>query len=241
MSEIYTFEDNTMVFADYKNPSRHKHLAYHVLISLDEKIDWNIDGKSVLCRGICISDNVDHVGRTYKNGVVITFLFPAVSAYAYSLKKNYLKSSEYAVIDEKIVDKVSDIYHNFINDKEEMDKRILQTCHLDKNENKKYDERVQMVISYIKNAESIDSDIVDKLCRRVFLSKSRLSHIFRSETGMTLKNYLSLQKLKKTYEYLKSGMNITDSAVMAGFSSPSHCAATCKRMFGISISDFYKQ
>ena len=67
-----------------------------------------------------------------------------------------------------------------------------------------------------------------------------MSHIFKDETGMTLHSYLALVKLRKTTEYIEQGMNITEASIYAGFDTPSHCAATCKRMFGISLREVYK-
>lgn len=34
---------------------------------------------------------------------------------------------------------------------------------------------------------------------------------------------------------------LDEACMLAGVDSPSHCAATCKRMYGISLRDMYKQ
>jgi len=39
---------------------------------------------------------------------------------------------------------------------------------------------------------------------------------------------------------LIKGENITTASLHAGFNSSSHYAATCKKMFGITCSDFIK-
>lgn len=49
----------------------------------------------------------------------------------------------------------------------------------------------------------------------------------------TLKNYESVDP-----DCIKA--LASDAALTAGFDSPSHLAATCKRMFGISMTDFFK-
>ena len=46
--------------------------------------------------------------------------------------------------------------------------------------------------------------------------------------------------MKKGYIYYRKYGNVTDAAMRAGFDSPSHFAATCKRMFGISFSEIMK-
>ena len=104
-----------------------------------------------------------------------------------------------------------------------------------------YDVRIQDVNEYIHKADIHEHSIVEELSREVCLSKSRLSHLFREQTGMTLHSYLAFEKLRKTWRYMGLGYSITDSCMRAGFASPSHCAATSKRMFGISLMDAYTQ
>jgi AraC-like DNA-binding protein len=46
--------------------------------------------------------------------------------------------------------------------------------------------------------------------------------------------------MRKAYTYIASGDNITDASIKAGFSSSSHFANVCKRMFGITFTAFLK-
>ena len=87
---------------------------------------------------------------------------------------------------------------------------------------------------------TIKSTIVEDLSRHIFLSKSRMSHIFKEQTGMSLHSYIAAEKLHKAFDYINQGLSITEASMAAGFDSPSHCASTCKRMFGISFRNIYK-
>ena len=49
-----------------------------------------------------------------------------------------------------------------------------------------------------------------------------------------------MDKMRKGYIHFQKYGNITEASMRAGFDSPSHFAATCKRMFGISFSEFVK-
>ncbi len=149
---------------------------------------------------------------------------------------NRFKSYSYNNIDVK--DDVN-INKNMISDKI-LYESLMSICGLNKNDFCTFDKRVSEILSYIKKQKCIQPSMVDELSRNVFLSKSRLSHIFKKETGMTLHSFLALEKLKKTSKYINEGMNITEASIAAGFDSPSHCAATCKRMFGISLREVYK-
>ena len=78
------------------------------------------------------------------------------------------------------------------------------------------------------------------LSNHVFLSQSRMTHLFKQETGITIHNYLAFQKLRKTYARFALGDPITNSCMSAGFNSPSHFSATFQQMFGIFLRDVYR-
>ena len=81
---------------------------------------------------------------------------------------------------------------------------------------------------------------MDILSEKLNLSKSRVSHIFKENIGISIKRYLVLEKMKKCYEYFKTTGSITNASINAGFYSSSHFATTCKKMFGISFSELEK-
>lgn len=60
-----------------------------------------------------------------------------------------------------------------------------------------------------------------------------LSHLFREQTGVSLKSYILLHQMEKAFIELLNGATITQAAMEAGFDSPSHFAATVKRMMGM--------
>ncbi|WFD11897.1 helix-turn-helix transcriptional regulator [Tepidibacter hydrothermalis] len=131
-------------------------------------------------------------------------------------------------------------YKNHRRDKEILDLILLQECGLDHLDNHKYEERIEKALAYISGLKTIQHSIVDDLSKRLYISKSKLSHLFKEQTGMTLHSYLAFEKLRKTYKYYHEGLNITEACILAGFSSSSHCSATCKKMFGISLREVHK-
>ncbi|ACA56904.1 helix-turn-helix domain-containing protein [Clostridium botulinum] len=239
MSEILKFCDPMLILADYKSPERHKHLASHIIISLGGEMKWQIESKNIKCRGICIDSNVVHTGTIVKEGSII-FLFTEISRYASSIKQKHLNGNSYAILNDDVVDRMIKKYENHQNDKETLDEILLQQCGIYNSDNHRYEKRVEEILSYISGLKTIEHSIVDDLSNHIYVSKSRLSHLFREQTGMTLHSYLAFEKLRKTYKYFCEGMNITEACILAGFDSSSHCASTCKRMFGISLRDVYK-
>ncbi|CBZ02476.1 AraC family transcriptional regulator [Clostridium botulinum] len=239
MSEILKFCDPMLILADYKDPERHKHFALHIIISLGGEMEWQIGSKNIKCRGICINSNVVHTGTIAKEGSIV-FLFTEISRYSASIKQKYLNGNPYEVLNDDVVDKMIEEYINHRNHKGTLDAILLRQCGIDNSDNQRYEERVEEILYYISGLKTIEHPIVDDLSNHIYLSKSRLSHLFKEQTGMTLHSYLAFEKLRKTYKYFYEGMNITEACILAGFDSSSHCASTCKRMFGISLRDVYK-
>lgn len=239
MSEILKFCDPMMIVADYKNPQIHKHLASHIIVSLGGKMEWHIENETINCRGICIDSNVTHTGKIAKEGAIV-FLFTEISRYTGEIKKKYLNGKSYKPLNDDLVDKMIMEYIKHLKDKENLNEILLRQCEINDSGDFRYEKRVEKVLSYISTLETIEHSIVEDLSNEIYLSKSRLSHLFKEQTGMTLHSYLAFEKLRKTYRYFCEGKSITESCILAGFNSSSHLASTCRRMFGISLRDVYK-
>ena len=97
------------------------------------------------------------------------------------------------------------------------------------------DERISQLITDIGEYKYLESSIPD-IARTMYLSESRLSHMFKESMGISLKGYLNLKQIQYAYEHIRQGESITSAALDAGFSSSAHLAAACKKMMGISIS-----
>lgn len=101
------------------------------------------------------------------------------------------------------------------------------------------DERVIEIIENI-NMDIYAEKNVSEIAKTMNFSESRLEHLFSEKTGIRIKHYLLLHKLRKAYKQVSVEKNITDAAYEGGFSDSSHLAAVSKRLLGISVSDVFK-
>jgi len=76
---------------------------------------------------------------------------------------------------------------------------------------------------------------MDALAGRVFLSKSRVAHVFSRQTGITLKDYLQYKRLESACRKMLRGMNITQAAYDTGFSGSSHIASSSIKLTGMQL------
>src|SRR5918993_3311860 len=96
------------------------------------------------------------------------------------------------------------------------------------------DPRVQIAINLIK--KNLHRDLtLSCVAQAVCLSPSRLRHLFKIETGVTVKRYLHLQRLEEAKVQIE-GTLLTMKQVMflVGLRDESHFTRDFKRCFGIT-------
>ncbi len=101
------------------------------------------------------------------------------------------------------------------------------------------DKRIIEIIEKINNDTYPDRSVAE-IAKHINLSESRLEHLFSEKTGIRLKHYLLLHKLRKAYKQVCEGKSVTEAAYEGGFADSSHLAVVSKRLLGISVSDVMK-
>lgn len=235
----YYFTDHILLFANYKTPGQHRHFAKHLIFGLDRNIECTVENEKIFCRGICIQSNTIHTVCTKKTKTLV-LLIDETSIFARLLDSLYFQGNSYKTLDKMLAENVAALCRNY-TDIETLKKKILSIYGIESSPPVFYDDRIRDVLLAIENRDSIDENVFEYLCGIACLSQSRLSHLFREQMKIPLASYLVIAKMQKTYNYIVRGEDLTTASVHAGFYSASHFAATCKKMFGLSFSDFYKQ
>ncbi len=229
--------DHIMMRAEYRTPDPHSHLAVHFIAGLDGPVHCVVSGDSFDADAVFIASDVVHTAYA-ETGDMLVFLFDTAGSIAEEAQKQYLCGRPYFCGDKETVEKLREIWKN--NPPAQADSLITQLLGLDTVGNTLRDERISQVLEYLRSLDEVPEDITAQLCAKVCLSPSRLSHLFKENMGISLHRYLAMDKMRKGYIHFQKYGNITEASMRAGFDSPSHFAATCKRMFGISFSEFVK-
>lgn len=230
MTEIFYASDHVLLSMGYNCPEEHRHLAKHIIVGCGSDFIFNVNGIYIQCCGICIGSDVPHTVLKASSGLV--FLFDETCSLSKQLEGLYLKGKPFSTLNRNLCDRVVKEWGRNRLNAAEFDRRILTACGLNKNDKINYDRRVAKLLESIHKAENISSGTFKKLCCAAGLSQSRLSHLFKEQTGVSLGSYLVFEKIRKTFRYLESGENITDACIHAGFDSSSHFSSTYKRFFG---------
>lgn len=97
------------------------------------------------------------------------------------------------------------------------------------------DDRIARALAYMR-ARDARGLTQDEVARTVFLSPSRFAHLFTEEVGLPFRRYLLWRKLNRAMSAFGHGMNLSESAHVAGFADSAHLTRTFNQMFGIPPS-----
>ena len=94
------------------------------------------------------------------------------------------------------------------------------------------DERIRRVIGHAAAHPDLSLDAA-AAGAGVYLSPSRLRHLFVEQTGLPFKTYMLWQRLVRALESYAVGQSLTEAAHLAGFSDSAHFSRVFKRYFGL--------
>lgn len=235
MLKIFWDQDNIGFIGDQINTTEHSHCLLQVFLSLDEPLQITVADKQISGQCIVVNKNVKHTFLC-NNKRHLSILIEPSSNFAKDLSAkmngDYLIcEKEIAYLQQKAALLLNTTqrkaYLSFIHD-------LSDYLGIERNDGV-LDERIVELLDILQNCDCYDHTI-ENFAKKVSLSSSRLSHLFRDQIGIPLKSYILFHQLKKAFEAILGGQNITDAAMIAGFDSPSHFAATAKKWMGVSVS-----
>ncbi len=104
----------------------------------------------------------------------------------------------------------------------------------------KYSRYVSEAMKYIESHFGEDISL-STVADHLGLSESRLSHLFKDETGQSPGSYLIQTRIKAAMEMLKDCRSkVYEVAEQTGFRDIAHFSSTFKRIVGVSPSDYQK-
>ena len=97
--------------------------------------------------------------------------------------------------------------------------------------------RVNDILSYINKHYAEDISL-DDLAAQFFISKSRLSQIFKNATGFSVGNYIIVYRIKRACELLQEGESVLKAGQLVGFNNNTHFIRMFKQHIGCSPGRF---
>ncbi len=91
-------------------------------------------------------------------------------------------------------------------------------------------EKILLILDYINNHLSDDLTI-DNLSERFFISRYHLMHLFKTSTGYTVGNYITIKRLFFARAMIQSGTPVTEACYLSGFQNYSTFSRAYKKHF----------
>ena len=107
--------------------------------------------------------------------------------------------------------------------------------------NKIVEDIKQLVMQYIAQGDEKQMKLSSFITKRLHYDYSYLSDLFSSIEGITIEQYLILQRIEKVKEFLVyDQLSLTEIAYQLGYSSVHHLSAQFKKVTGLTPSHFKK-
>lgn len=236
MLKVFWDKDNIAFIGNQVNSSAHSHYVLQVFLSLDEPLQAIIEDEKVSGKCIIINENVKHA-FSCDNKTRISLLIEPSSNFSKELAAKI--DGNYLICDKPDINVIQQKAAILVNgaDKEQylsFAQDLAEYLGVQR-KTKVLDERILRLLELLQNCDCYDHTI-ENFAQCVCLSSSRLSHLFKEQIGVPLKSYILFHQLEKAFKAVLNGTNITDAAMLAGFDSPSHFAATVKKWMGMPVS-----
>ena len=213
----------------------HAHHAIQLSICLDGELEVAAAGKSLSGRAIAVASDAQH--RFAARGLIAFLFVEPESAIGRTLTaKLFAKGSLASVSHAGFLNEVEALRSSL--DRADAKPLMLAAAKRALNHlapvtcTRRPDERIQRIIDYA--SANLDRALTLKSASTgVFLSGSRLRHLFVEQTGLAFRTYLLWLRLVNAVAVYSEGASLTEAAHLSGFSDSAHFSRVFKRTFGL--------
>lgn len=238
MHQIFMWGQNFAAITDRIEADLHKHWLLQLFIATDKALSIKVEDTVLNCKAVLVNLNTRHA--FYSNSDThFTMLIDPTTVIGRAMRLNFLDNASFYVMEADASDALCKGLKSAIANEASQDYKVFFEeiqRYFYKEDSQTIDYRIELVLQWIDSC-GCEEPIIHKvrgIADEIGLSESRLSHLFKNETGIPLKSYIVLHMIKQTYQRLFSGYNITQAALESGFDSPSHFAFVHKKMTGMS-------
>ena len=236
-SALYVWNGISMFWGTSFHTDPHLHNTLQLVFDMDkhfllkdESTPWSPFGAAII--------RAEHMHQLDSNGSIQLFIYlDAMSAYAKALASKYLDKSSIATLPGKALRNLSNDYFKSLLLNTDC-QRLLKGCHtildqlIEVTSVKKVDCRVKSALDFI-NLNSNRTFKVNEVANHVCLSESRLRHLFKSQVGQPIQNFIQWMRVVDSLNMVLSGKQISQSAIDAGFWDGAHMTRSYQGLLGI--------
>ena len=228
-AHLYRWSRHWLVTGDIPHNESHRHISASVLLGLLGEFELSVNGVRRHTRAAIVAPEVEQSLSAPNTPLLIVHCDPDSEVWQHfkyllmeedsvdipppSQLSAPLSSLNSQAGDARIAAQLIDDWLGELGTRAQaLDPRIADTC------------------AYLRQhlPERIDLEV---LAERIHLSTSRLTHLFREETGVSLQRFLLHLKMLQAIRLWQPGMTLSALAADAGFYDQPHLARTVRAMF----------
>lgn len=236
-SKLGYSEQGGIFYAKNITSDFHKHNCLAVIVSIDR---FNISTASIVSPKVInaalINQNITYKIETLSNGIIYFLHIDNITTNGILRLKNDIDIQEVdtAYLREQIqlLDNWLISNDNTVSQTQEIINGVISMLLTHYCFYQEVDDRVKNCIKIIKTNDNEDNIFKD-IKVNIGLSQSRLAHLFKKETGITISQYIISEKLRKSLQSVYHDNSLTESALLGGFYDHPHFTKTFKKYFGI--------
>ncbi len=242
---IYYWHGASLMLLNNLQTDFHKHYPVEIYVGLDHEFEIDFGQGWEKRKSVVIASNQVHKISSCNNPIAIIILDPMVHNIGAMQKSGAVNDCKLQLKEEytsTIIDTLKKIQAREYSSQEaiKFTKETIETVFASNRFINKQDSRLITVFNLLEDMKCSRVSMYD-ISKAVNLSESRISHIFKMQTGSSIQSYISWLKLKQTIKNIMYGQSFTTALYECGFSDSAHFSRTYKKMFGASPSTFLKK
>ncbi len=238
---LYFSQDHISFLTNKVDADDHSHHYIQFTVGLEQPVSITVEGQLLQAPGLLLQSSVIHQLQGHQQWQWYMLIHPE-STLGELVKRAYLANSKVCVLGQDQADPLRQLAIKQLysitsqDDYDQSMRRFMQILRLQEQDHKLAldpDDRISDVLLAIEMLASHDLT-VRALSQHMYISESRLSHIFKQKAGISLASYIVHHKLRTAFQAIFSGVSMTEAAVEAGFSSSSHFSKTVRDKLGMT-------
>lgn len=242
---VYLSKGRVLLIGDGLEDDEHRHHALQITINLEpSEFTLRENGRELVTRGVIIRPNAPHHVVSSDSWRAV-LLFDAQTQFAQQIKQRFLTNTAVHSLSEEDLEFCHVQLSEFSTRAQSIENADCAiSAIIDRLagpiEYAEANPRIDKALTIIHRAGGKELTLSD-LAAQVFLSESRLSHLFKQEVGIPIQRYLLWYKVMQTAFNIGRGMSLTEAAEEAGFADSAHFSRSFRAMFGITPSQILKR
>jgi AraC-like DNA-binding protein len=239
-NKVQIYNDVTIIYSTGVSIKTHSNHCHKIILA-NETINVGHDKKTLSAYGTIVHSDTSHKVKSYDGELISIFINP--QSPLGSAIDHLFKRSRVLKIDSQTAYGM----YSFLNNNEEN--------HITESDIQKRIAQLILNTEVLPSRSAIDSRIESvtdtilysnkkikfkDLLKLAGLSESRLIHLFKKETGITIRKFILWSRTQKAISDMMAGSSIKQAAHAAGFTDSAHFNRTFVSMFGFPPSQLTK-